>query len=318
MGDPSSIPPKGVLETSTIREEIAIERQRQALNAVVYERSVNSGLRGILISPSTAKPPLLKIAISDPGGDFDDDKKAVLAKALGIQDILAVEGPPGTGKTRLIEEIIVQYLNRNPTHRVLISSQTHVALDNVIERVRKRSPQLDIVRVGRFDDPKIASVSAELLLERKAEAWSKRVSAKARQWLESWAQSRGVDPSDLKAGIAALGLSHLLIEEIETRKGLTEPRRGRHRLPQKRPSNLYRALQPEKMKDAANRKPQSTQLRFAPDSMPLQLSKRHFASSSQHSVITSASFRKAKIQMNSPNMPLCFLVIVRLINNASP
>jgi hypothetical protein len=78
------------------------------------------------------------------------------------------------------------------------------------------------VRVGRFDDPKIASVSAELLLERKAEAWSKRVSAKARQWLESWAQSRGVYPSDLKAGIAALGLSHLLIEETEIRKGLTE------------------------------------------------------------------------------------------------
>lgn len=222
MGDATSIPMKGVLEASTIREEIAIERQRQALNAVVYERSVNTGLRQILVSPQTVRPPLLNIRIDDPGADFDADKRVVLAQALGVQDILAVEGPPGTGKTRLIEEIIVQYLDRNPTHRVLLSSQTHVALDNVIERVRNRSPQLDIVRVGRFDDPKIGSIAADLLLERKAEAWSARISAKARQWLETWARNRGVDQSDLRAGIAALGLSFLLTEKAEVRRQLGE------------------------------------------------------------------------------------------------
>jgi hypothetical protein len=222
MGDALSIPRKGVLETSTIREEIAIERQRQALNAVVYERSVNSGLRELLISPNTAISPLASIRISDPGADFDADKKAVLSKALGVEDVLAVEGPPGTGKTRLIEEIIVQYLERNPSHRLLLSSQTHAALDNVIERVRNRSPQLDIVRVGRFDDPKIGSVAADLLLERKAEAWSLRVATRARQWLESWARDHGVDPSDLRAGIAALNLSHLLLEKTETQRRLEE------------------------------------------------------------------------------------------------
>jgi serine/threonine protein kinase len=222
MGDASLIPKKGVLETSTIREEIAIERQRQALNAIVYGRSVNSQLRDILISPRTVRPPLPNIHISDPGADFDADKKAILAQALGIQDVLAVEGPPGTGKTRLIEEIIVQYLERNPSHRVLLSSQTHVALDNVIERVRDRSRSLDIVRVGRFNDPKIASLAIELLLERKAQAWSACVSAKARQWLESWARGHGVDPSDLRAGIAALSLSHLLIDKAQTREHLEE------------------------------------------------------------------------------------------------
>ena len=222
FGNSASIPPKGTLETSTIREEIAIERQRQALNAIVYNRSANSGLRGILLSPDIAVPPLTNIPIADPGKDFDDDKVDILKKALGLQDVLAVEGPPGTGKTRLIEEIIIQYLDRNPTHRVLLSSQTHVALDNVIERVSSRNSNVDIVRVGRFNDPKIAAKSAGLLLERKAEAWSLRVAEKARIWLEQWAKDRGVDAADLRAGVTALGLSRVLAERTEIEQQLKD------------------------------------------------------------------------------------------------
>jgi serine/threonine protein kinase len=217
VGDLATVPRKGFLEVNTRRAELAIERQRQALDAVMYRRAANVSLRDIITAPNTATPPLSGQRISEPGKDFDADKKAVLAKALGVQDVLTVEGPPGTGKTRLIEEIIVQYLDRNPRYRVLLSSQTHVALDNVIERVRRRSPGLDIVRVGRFDDPKIAASASDLLLERKADSWSERVSAKAREWLSEWATQHGVDPSDVDAGLTTLRLSRLLRDEAKLR-----------------------------------------------------------------------------------------------------
>lgn len=222
LGNPANVPRTGVLEVSSIREQVAIERQRQALNAVAHDRCVNTGLRELLLRPAGAAEPLFERGICDTQPDFDSDKRQVLAKALGVRDVLVVEGPPGTGKTRLIEEIIVQQLERNPKERVLLSSQTHVALDNVIERVSKRNSQIDIVRVGRFDDPKIAQTSASLLLQRKAEHWGVRVSDRAKRWLEDWARVQGVDPSDVRAGITALSLAALLREKTRLIQALGE------------------------------------------------------------------------------------------------
>lgn len=221
-GDPSRIPASGSLEVNTIRAQRALDRQRQALNAVTDRRCANPRLRDLLADPSQARDPVGMIVADDPGANFDDDKRAVLKKALNLQDILAVEGPPGTGKTRLIEEIVLQYLRAHPDHRILISSQTHVALDNVIERVRARQPDLDIVRVGREGDTKINPATADLLLERKAETWARSVSAQAEEWLMRWAREHRVEPSNVKAGMLAMRLSSLLTEAAELKKRTVE------------------------------------------------------------------------------------------------
>ena len=132
---------------------------------------------------------------------MDSEKKEILRRALGAQDVLAIQGPPGTGKTRLIEEILVQYLDRHRGHRVLLSAQTHVALDNVIERVRAREPAIDIVRIGRLDDAKISVNCRDLVLDRKALAWSERVRAKAQGYMSDWARDRGINRSDVEVGM---------------------------------------------------------------------------------------------------------------------
>lgn len=209
-GDPALVPANGVLEVNTDRASRAIDRQRQALDAVANGRSAHTGLREIILDGRDAKPPLPAVPYRDPGEQFDDDKLVVLKKALGTQDILAVEGPPGTGKTRLIEEIISQYLYFHPGHRVLLSSQTHAALDNVIDRLAKRHSHLDLVRVGRYGDEKIASSASGFILERKAEAWSSKVAGNARKWLEERAAKEGLDASEMRAGSVSLRLATLL------------------------------------------------------------------------------------------------------------
>jgi superfamily I DNA and/or RNA helicase len=54
-------------------------------------------------------------------------------KSLATPDICLIQGPPGTGKTRVISEIVRQAVRKN--WKVLLVAPTHVAVDNVLERI---------------------------------------------------------------------------------------------------------------------------------------------------------------------------------------
>jgi superfamily I DNA and/or RNA helicase len=114
--------------------------------------------KGIILDPRTAMPVVEANDVVPTREDFDEEKKEILAKALGVQDILAIEGPPGTGKTKLIAENVVQWLKRNPTNRILLSSQPHIALDNVLERITETELPLEMIRIGRSDETRISQL----------------------------------------------------------------------------------------------------------------------------------------------------------------
>lgn len=62
-----------------------------------------------------------------------DEQRDFVTKALGTPDFAILEGPPGSGKTTTILEIILQLI---PQHkRVMLVASTHVAVDNVIEKL---------------------------------------------------------------------------------------------------------------------------------------------------------------------------------------
>ncbi|MCB9661725.1 MAG: AAA family ATPase [Sandaracinaceae bacterium] len=65
--------------------------------------------------------------------DGTDEQRRFVAIALGTQDFAVLEGPPGSGKTTAICELIVQLLQQEK--RVLLVASTHVAVDNVLERL---------------------------------------------------------------------------------------------------------------------------------------------------------------------------------------
>ena len=63
--------------------------------------------------------------------------RQVEAVQLGVSDLplALIKGPPGTGKTTIITEVVRQLLARG--QRVLICSQTHTAVQNVLERLHR-------------------------------------------------------------------------------------------------------------------------------------------------------------------------------------
>lgn len=61
-------------------------------------------------------------------------RKAVLA-AIHCTDLALLQGPPGTGKTTVIAEIIWQIISKEPKHRILLTSETNLAVDNALDRL---------------------------------------------------------------------------------------------------------------------------------------------------------------------------------------
>jgi hypothetical protein len=65
--------------------------------------------------------------------DGTEEQRRFVSIALGTPDFAILEGPPGSGKTTAICELIVQLARVGK--RVLLVASTHVAVDNVLERL---------------------------------------------------------------------------------------------------------------------------------------------------------------------------------------
>lgn len=64
--------------------------------------------------------------------------KAILS-ALYANDLCLLQGPPGTGKTTVISEIIWQHIRQNANnpsgYKILLTSETNLAVDNALEKL---------------------------------------------------------------------------------------------------------------------------------------------------------------------------------------
>ncbi len=62
-------------------------------------------------------------------------QKQAIIKTLLAKDLALIQGPPGTGKSTAIAEIIWQHIRKNPHERILLTSETNLAVDNAIDRI---------------------------------------------------------------------------------------------------------------------------------------------------------------------------------------
>ena len=65
---------------------------------------------------------------------LDETQKRAFMMATDGSPVSLIKGPPGTGKTHVINAI-VQYITKELGQKVIISSQTHVAIDNVLDKI---------------------------------------------------------------------------------------------------------------------------------------------------------------------------------------
>ena len=88
-----------------------------------------------------------------------DEQRRFVQLALATPDFAFLEGPPGSGKTTAICELVLQLAREGK--RVLLCASTHVAVDNVLERLMdERNGHRDLVIPIRIGDRRNVSEKA--------------------------------------------------------------------------------------------------------------------------------------------------------------
>ena len=144
-------------------ERIKCERQIKTIERVRCGAVLNPSLLSEFISPSTEETE--EAACEKFFFDLNDSQKKAVRLALGENDLSLIQGPPGTGKTQVIAELCLQLLSTSPGLRILVCSETHVAVNNLLSRIAQYSKGIRIVRIrDRENDKAVDEFSPETII----------------------------------------------------------------------------------------------------------------------------------------------------------
>jgi len=183
--DFEKIPKNGYIFENISKQEEEKKRQLEAIRKVEYNEVQNRDLIHFVFNPTDLQgkyletQKLTKVYQTDEkGNDFVysfNQQKAIL-NAIHREPLTIIQGPPGTGKTTVITEIVFQILNRNPDAKILITSQTNPAVENVLcNLLEKEIPIVHLIGI-RKPIEKLKKHS----LERKIEGWKEEVRKKTK------------------------------------------------------------------------------------------------------------------------------------------
>lgn len=159
---------QGYIKPTFLGEETNIARMLRAMKRVTEPDRrvgypVNRNLSNFLFDPNEARQSTTDIEeeklkviadLNEPLLKEQQKQLEAVAKALIAKDLALIQGPPGTGKTTVIAEIIWQTLLREPHAKLLITSQTNLAVDNALERIKgkKLVRPIRIGNIEKFED----------------------------------------------------------------------------------------------------------------------------------------------------------------------
>jgi hypothetical protein len=194
------VPAAGMLRpTDDGGTRAALRRQADARGELVRNRI----LVNRLVDPTGIRGP--RDRWEGAVGRLEGEGAEVVIDMLRYQPMFALQGPPGTGKTEISSQAVQAQLRLDPSERILVSAQSHYALDNLAVRILTKlglldehgEPQdSDVIAIRLFNDRSIDRVDQRLHAFGRAEA-----AGNHSKWIKQRVQSRLnalVDPPKLR------------------------------------------------------------------------------------------------------------------------
>lgn len=184
-----------------VRQETSqFKKQVEACKKFEKTDVVNPALCSILATPETTAMPNNARLYQDDYNNFADDvfnsnlkndetqREAVL-EALHHKPVYLIQGPPGAGKTTVIVELIRQLVKRQKDVKILVTSQSNLAVDNVLEKLdeinQKEDADLLFMRLASENTLEKENIRTAILphtFENKLKNWVTETEQRAKNY----------------------------------------------------------------------------------------------------------------------------------------
>lgn len=112
-------------------DEVTRQRQLSAIMTAKDARGRLGLLRSVMMGEKQPRFSERKLDLRFQS-DLNDSQKSAIKFALSAEDLAIIHGPPGTGKTTTVVELVVQAIARGD--KVLACAPSNTAVDNLLER----------------------------------------------------------------------------------------------------------------------------------------------------------------------------------------
>jgi serine/threonine protein kinase len=160
---PVDVPEKGWIEPADDEGQLSALRHQEAAVRDLADRKT---LVAKLLKPSSFMRPGEQWREAAEGL-IGPRSPAVLRRMLAADTIYVLQGPPGTGKTTVVARAIRQALIDDPAIRILVSAQSHYALDNLALSIARILPKGVLAL-------RIASEGTETRVTERIRKWTRK------------------------------------------------------------------------------------------------------------------------------------------------
>ena len=201
------------------------KRGKQALRDLKEGNVKSPGIASYLFNVSefeTSEDIINRENIVWSNNSLDKYQKEAVYKALNSNSIFLLQGPPGTGKTQTITEMVYQFNKLGK--KVLLSSQTHVAIDNVIERL---PDELDVLPIRLINSERKIKSSRSYLPDKLVDNFYDKMKNKYLNKEENYAMYGKEVESSLKE---FKKVTELVLKNIDLREEVKSLKNNRNSL----------------------------------------------------------------------------------------
>ncbi|KAG7464269.1 DNA-binding protein SMUBP-2 [Solea senegalensis] len=128
-----------------LANDVTYKRMKNALNALNrYNNGPAANLITVLFGDSKPSSQSQPNEVGFFNLNLDDSQREAVSYALSQRELAVIHGPPGTGKTTTVVEIILQAVKQG--QKVLCCAPSNVAVDNLVERLAQCKAK--VLRLG--------------------------------------------------------------------------------------------------------------------------------------------------------------------------